>query len=174
MTIATVLFLAVRALHVLVAALWIGSTVFMAMMLSPAIERAGASGGQVMLRISQRGISLYMGLIALTTLGTGLYLFYRFTGGFDHGVSMSHAGLAFGCGGLAGISAGIVGGGSVGRSAAKIVAIMTQAMGMTDGPAKGALLQQVGLLKQRVRTGTAIAIALQGTALVLMAVGHYV
>ena len=46
---AVLFFLALRALHVLVAGLWIGSTVFMTFLLEPAVDGAGASGGHVML-----------------------------------------------------------------------------------------------------------------------------
>jgi hypothetical protein len=167
-------FLALRALHVLVAGLWIGSTVFITMMLNPAVDSSGPSGGQVMMRINQRGIAAYMGGLGLTTVATGVYLLWRFTGGFDLGVASTHAGLAFCVGGLAGILAGIVGGAAVGRTAARIVAIMTQAVTLGDGPAKGAMMQQVATLKQRAQRASRVVIALQATALVLMAVGHYV
>lgn len=171
---AAILFLALRAMHVLVAGLWIGSTVFMTMMLNPAVENAGASGGQVMMRINQRGIAAYMADLGFTTVATGLYLLWRFTGGFDLGVASTHAGLAFCVGGLSGILAGIVGGAAVGRTAAKIMATMTQAMSLGDGPAKGALMLQVAGLKRRAQRASRVVIALQATALVLMAVGHYV
>jgi len=171
---AVIVFLGLRALHVLVAGLWIGSTVFMTMMLNPAIEGAGASGGQVMMRINQRGIAAYMGGLGFATVASGLYLLWRFTGGFDVGVASTHAGLAFCAGGMSGILAGIVGGAAVGRTAAKIMGIMTQAVTLSDGPAKGALLAQVATLKARAQRASKVVIALQATALVLMAVGHYV
>ena len=167
------LFLAVRASHVLMAALWIGSAVFVSVLLTPAVEAAGSSGGQVMLRL-RRGVSLYMAVLASTTVLTGLYLFWRFTGGFDPAVSASHAGLAFGMGGASGILAGIIGGGVVGRSANGVANLTGQAIGMPDGPAKGALMQQAAQLRRRVKIGTRVVIMFQMIALVLMAVGHYV
>ena len=75
---------------------------------------------------------------------------------------------------MSGILAGIVGGAAVGRTAAKIMGIMTQAVTLSDGPAKGALLAQVATLKARAQRASKVVIALQATALVLMAVGHYV
>ena len=111
-----IMFLSIRAAHVLVAGLWIGSTVFGAAWLMPAIDATGPSGGQVMKRIIQNGYSTYMSAICLTTLLTGLYLLWRFTGGFDPSVAATHAGIVFGTGGVAGIVAGVIGGAVVGRA----------------------------------------------------------
>ena len=167
------LFLAVRASHVLMAALWIGSAVFVSLLLLPAVEASGSSGGQVMARL-RRGVSMYMAVLSGTTVVTGLYLFWRFTGGFDPGVSVSHAGLAFGTGGTSGILAGIIGGGVVGRSANGVANLSNQAFGMAEGPARGALMHQAALLRRRAKIGTRVVIMLQMIALVLMSVGHYV
>jgi uncharacterized membrane protein len=170
----TVIFLGFRALHVLCAAVWIGSSVFASALLVPAIESSGPSGGQVMMTINRRGINRYMGFLGATTVVTGLYLLWRFTGGFDPGVAASHAGLAFGVGGAAGVLAAIVGGAVVGRSAGKVVEIMGQAVVLPDGPARGALVERANLLRQRMKIGSKVTIVLQAIALVLMALGHYV
>lgn len=170
----TLAFFAFRALHVLIAAIWIGSTVFVAALLVPAIEGSGPAGGQVMTTINRRGIHIYMGALAGTTVVTGIYLLWRFSGGFDPSVLVTHAGIAFGTGGVAGILASIVGGGVVGRSAHRVAALMGQAVNMAEGPAKGALFQQANALRRRMKIGSRVVIALQSVALVLMALGHYV
>jgi len=167
-------FLAVRALHVLMAALWIGSTVFITSLLMPAVDATGPAGGQVMMRINRRGLTTYMTVLGAMTLMTGLYLFWRFTGGFDPGVSTTHAGLAFGIGGAAGILAGVIGGAVVGRNAKKVASLVGRATQMTDGAEKGSIMQQVAALHRRMETGSRIVILLQTVALMLMAVGHYV
>jgi hypothetical protein len=167
----TILFLVLRAMHVLVAGVWIGSTVFVVKMLTPAIDNAGPAGGQVMMRMN---VTKFMAAFAATTVATGAYLLWRFTGGFDPGVIMTHAGLAFGTGGTAGLLAGIIGGAVVGRSAVKVSAVMRQALSLPDGPSKGALFQQAAVLRQRIHRGSQVVLALQTTALVLMSIGHYV
>jgi hypothetical protein len=126
-----------------------------------------------MMRLN-RGLTAYMAGVAATTVVTGLYLLYHFTGGFDLNVVATHAGLAFGTGGTAGILAGIIGGAVVGRSAVKTMTIMRQAVTLPDGPAKGVLLQQAAVLRQRMHVGSSVVLALQTIALVLMSVGHYV
>jgi len=165
------LFLAIRAAHVLLAAVWIGSTVFVTALLMPAVEAAGPSGGQTMMRLSGRGIVPYMAALGVTTVLTGVYLLWHFTGGFDPTVATSHAGLAFGIGGAAGILAGIIGGSVVGRNSSKIAKLMKDTAG---APPSGAVLEQVAVLRRQMAIGHRAVIALQMTALVLMAVGHYV
>ena len=170
----TMMFLALRVVHVLCAATWIGSTAFMALMLVPAIEGAGPSGGQVMARLDGRGYHAYMAALSFTTVVSGLYLIWRFTGGFDAEVVLTHASIAFGVGGTAGIVALVVGAVVVGRNAKRAADITGRAIGMPDGPAKGSLLQQAGAARRRTKAGIKVVIALQATALVLMTVGHYI
>ena len=168
------MFLALRAAHVTAAAVWIGSHVFSTFMLMPAIDAAGSSGGHVMMRINQRGIVGYMLSVAVLTLASGLALFWRFTGGFDPAVAATHAGLAFGFGGFAGVLAGILGGGMIGRSARRVAAIAGQLPALADGPARAALIGQAAALRRRMKIGSQLVTALQAVAVVLMALGHYV
>lgn len=168
------IFLSLRVLHVLLAAIWIGSTVFVTVLLMPAVESAGAAGGEVMTRIVRGGIVKYMAILGGTTAVTGIYLYWRLTGGFDPVVSASRMGMVYGIGSVAGILAVIIGGSVVSRSAVKNVEVMEQAARMPDGPAKDALLRQAAALRQRMKTSGNVVIALQAIALVLMALGHYI
>jgi hypothetical protein len=170
----SLMFLVLRAAHVLFAAVWIGSTFYIALLLTLAVEDAGPAGGQIMMRLDRRGLHRYMALVSMTTILSGVYLLWRFTGGFDPGVVATHAGLAFGAGGAAGVLAGIVGGAVVGRSAGQVMTIVTEAVPMVDSPAKGALMHRAASLRQRIKSATRVVIALQSTALILMSVGHYV
>ena len=167
-------FLAIRAAHVLMAALWIGATVFASAMLMPAIDASGPTGGQLMRRLNRRGFHGYMAAISLTTLASGLYLFWHFTGGFDVSVSTSHAGLVFGTGGVAGILAGVTGGAVVARSGKQLEHLVATAITIADDQNHRALLGRIAALKNRMRIGTRVVVGLQTVALVCMAVGHYV
>ena len=167
------LFLGLRALHVLLAATWIGSTIFISTLLTPAVDASGPSGSQVMMNINRRGISAYMGVLGAMTIVTGVYLLWHFAGSFGS-ITASHAGIAFGIGGTSGILAGIIGGGVVGRSAVKMANLMRAAAGLPDGPAKAEVLGRGVPLRRRMEIAHRFVIALQLVALVLMAVGHYV
>ena len=166
-------FLAIRAAHVLVAALWIGATVFGSALLMPAIEASGQTGGLLMQRLNRRGFHVYMAAVSVTTLVTGLYLLWHFSG-FDFSVSNGHAGLVFGTGGLAGIFAGIVGGAVVARSGRQLEHVLRDTMTIADDQNHRALLARVATLKSRMKVGTRVVVGLQTVALVCMAVGHYV
>jgi uncharacterized membrane protein len=169
----SLIFLAVRIIHVLMAALWLGSTVFIAFLLTPAVDESGPAGGQVMAKIS-RGITGYMAVLASTTVLTGVYLLWRFTGGFSSAVIITHAGLAFAAGGSSGVLASLVGGGVVARNAGKVVSVMSRAMTLAEGPARHSLLAEAMQARRRAKAGTHAVIALQTAALVLMTIGHYV
>jgi hypothetical protein len=174
MDISTVLFLILRPAHVLLAAVWIGSTIFMSYLLMPAIDADPPTGGRVMMTLNRNGLVTFFGAIGGVTVLTGLYLYWRFTGGFDPEVSRSHAGMAFGIGGLAGILAAVIGGSVVGRTSKQLMSIMEQAARLPDGPEKGTLLKPAAALRQRMASAGHIVVALQVVALVLMAVAHYI
>jgi hypothetical protein len=174
MAMGTVLFLLLRALHVLMAAVWVGSTVFITMIVMPTVEGVGPAGGQVMIGMNRRGLSAYFGVLGGLTALTGIYLLWRFTGGFSPEISRSHAGMAFGIGGVAGLLATILGGAVVGRAAKNNVDVMVKAGPMSDGPEKRALLQTAQGLQQTMKTWGTIVLALQLIALLLMSVAHYI
>ena len=169
----TVLFLTMRAAHVLLAASWIGATVFTSFMLMPVIESSGPAGGQLMQSLERKGLTAFFAALGGTTVLTGIYLFWRFTGGFDPEVSKTHAGLAFGIGGLFGLVAVIIGGSVMGRSSRRLLALMDQLPKASDAQ-KGALLQEAAVLRGRMKSFGTIVLACQILALLLMAVGHYI
>jgi uncharacterized membrane protein len=169
----TALFLFLRVLHVLLAAIWVGATVFTSFLLMPAVQDTGPAGGQVMMSLNRKGITAFFGAMGGITVLTGIYLFWRFTGGFDPEISRSNAGMAFGIGGVAGILAVIIGGSVVGRSANKAAALMEQVVKAPDAQ-KGALMQQAGVLRQRMATFGIVVVLLQIIALVTMALAHYI
>ena len=170
----SLLFLVLRVLHVLTAAVWLGSAIYATYFLAPAVVEAGPAGGQVMAGVLRRGVSRFLGIVAAVTVLTGIYLYWRFTGGFDPGVSGSRTGIVFGMGGVAGILAGVIGGAVVGRSAGQLQESGARLAGLGEGPERAALLQRMGALQRRMAAGSKILIALQVVALVLMAIGHYV
>lgn len=168
------MFLAIRAAHVGVAAIWIGSSVFTSVLLMPSLENSGPSGGQVLASVTRRGLHAYMMVVSASTIATGLFLLWHFTGGFDANVVATHAGIAFAAGGAAGILAGAIGGGVVGRSSAALSRLVASAAGGADETDKAWLVTERVVLRRRIKLGSHLVLLLQATALMLMAVGHYV
>jgi hypothetical protein len=173
-SVSVLIFLVIRALHVLLAAFWIGATLFVAMILMPAIRRMEAAGNPVLIGIHRGGLTPFMAALGGLTVLSGIWLYWHFTGGFDPVVSASRAGMAFGTGGAAGIVAVIIGGAVIGRSWVKMSAAAAEVPQLADGLAKAAKLQVVESLRQRIVNATAVVLALQIVALTLMAIGHYI
>lgn len=169
----TALFLSLRAAHVLLAAVWVGATVFTSILLMPVIEGSGPMGGQIMQNLEKRGMTAFFAAMGGTTVLTGIYLFWHFTGGFDPEISRSHAGMAFGIGGVCGLLAVIIGGSVIGRSSRKMLAVMEQ-IPSASAAQKAALLQEADTLRGRMKTFGSLVLLLQIIALLTMAVGHYV
>lgn len=168
------IFLLVRALHVLLAAVWVGASVFMVVFLTPTIAAAGPAGGPIMAGLARRGLNGFFGSLGGLTVVSGIYLYWHFTGGFDPMVSRSHAGIAFGVGGAAGILAVIVGGAVVGRAAQKLQELGPRAATLPEGVERAGLFAQMAGIQRRMQIGGWVVLVCMLIALVLMAVGHYI
>jgi uncharacterized membrane protein len=173
MTASTLLFLLLRASHVLLAVIWVGATVFMTVLLMPALKDSGSAAGPVMGALMRRKLPTFMAVLGGTTVLTGLYLYYRFTGGFDPALSGSTGAMVFGTGGIAGIAALIIGGAVISRSTKKMAELGPRLAAAPDAE-RGALAAQMAAAQQRVVTFSKVVIVLQVIAVVLMAIGHYV
>jgi hypothetical protein len=167
MSTATLIFLIVRMTHVLLAALWLGAVGFMVFFVMPAMKATGPAAGPLMSAIARRGLNGFMVL-------TGIYLYCRFTGGFDPALSATHGAMVFGTGGVAGLLSVILGGAVVGRNMAKMGALGGQAMALPEGPERAALMEQSTAARDRGIAGARIVLVLQTIALACMAIGHYV
>ena len=174
MSISSVAFLAVRALHVLLAAAWLGTTAFIYLFLSPTLDEVGPSSMTLMAAMKRRGIDPLIASVGGLTVLTGIWLYWRFTGGFDPQVSATMGARVFGAGGAAGILSLILGGAVVGRTAKKMTELATKAAATTNDAERTAITADVLALKRRLSVWGKTVLALQVVALVCMAIGHYV
>jgi hypothetical protein len=174
MSAATILFLAVRILHVGLAALWVGSTAFVVFFVIPALKDAGTAASPMMGAIARRGIAGYMGALGGIAVLSGFWLYWRLTGGFQPALSATHAAMVFGTGGMLAIIAVILGGAVVGRSANKMGALGGKAMALPEGPERAKLMAQSNAARDRWLTTGRILLVLQIIILALMTIGHYV
>ena len=160
MSIATLIYLLARILHVALAAIWVGLLAFLAVFLLPAIKDTGAGGGSVMTAVIRRRLTAINAMLGGITVLTGFWLYYRFTGGFDPAIAGSMPARVFGTGGVAGMIALILDGALVGRNLKKLsgAAAPMEVAGARDRAARYAM----------------IVLILQVIALACMAVAHYV
>ena len=174
MSAGVLLFLTMRVFHVALAGAWFGAAMFTTLYLGPAVADAGPAGGQMMTILVRRGIVKYMASIGGLTIVSGVYLFWRFTGGFDPAISSSRAGMAFSVGALTGLIALILGGSMIGASAKKLAALGAKAAGMPDGADRAALMTTMDSLRGRMDTFSKIVTALLFISMATMALGHYI
>lgn len=98
-----------RLLHVVLGIFWGGVGLFNFFYLGPAIRDAGPEGNKVMGALVGRGFLKVMPVAATLTILSGLWLYWRVSGGFQPEYMGSAAGMAYGAGGGAGILAFLVG-----------------------------------------------------------------
>jgi hypothetical protein len=174
MSASVLLFLTLRVVHVVLAGAWFGAAVFFTLYLGPALKQAGPAGGQLMSILVGRGIVKYMASIGGLTVLTGLYLFWRFTSGFDPALSSSRAGMAFSVGSLTGVIALILGGSMIGASAKKLADLGARMATTPEGPARAELMNTMESLRVRMATFGKIVVVLLFISMAAMALGHYI
>ena len=174
MSFATLLFLVLRALHVLLAALWVGSTAFMVFFVMPAFKDTGPAAATMMGAIARKGLNAFMAVLGGITVLTGFYLYWRMTGGFDPALSATHGAMVFGTGGLAGLVSLIIGGAVVGRNMKRMGELGGQASALPEGPERARLMGASNAARDRGITGARLVLGLQMIAVICLAVGHYI
>jgi hypothetical protein len=162
----------VRVLHIVFAALWVGSGVFLTLYVTPAIRAIGPDGAPVMAELTRRRMGAFIGAAAMLTLLSGLWMYWIFTNGFDGAIVDHGAGLALGIGGLCGIVAAVIGGAVISRAAERAGTLSRQIAQLPEGEERATAIQTVASLQRRVATFSRIDVALLVTALVAMALAH--
>ncbi|HJR13993.1 MAG TPA: hypothetical protein VJ833_08875 [Rhodanobacteraceae bacterium] len=162
----------VRVLHILFAALWVGSAVFLTLYVAPAIRATGPRGAPVMAELMRRRMGGFTAAAAMLTVLSGLWMYWIFTHGFDFDVVGHGAGLALGLGGLCGILAAVIGGAVIGRAAERAGKLSQQVAQLPDGEEREVTMQSVAALQRRIATFSRLAVVLLVAALVAMTIAH--
>ena len=174
MSFSTLVFLAIRAVHVLLAATWVGGVAVMVFFVMPALKDAGPAAGPMMVAIGRRGLNAFFGALGGLAVVSGFYLYWRLTGGFDPALSATRSAMVYGTGGIAGLISVIVGGAVVGRNMKRMEDLGVKAMAAPEGSERARLMTESNAARDRGTAGARIVLVLQVIALTCMAVGHYV
>jgi hypothetical protein len=167
-------YLIARLVHVAFGAIWVGTVTFTAFFLMPAMQEAGPDAAKVMAGLQRRRFMDVLPVIAALNVLTGLWLYWRFTAGFDAAISSSRAGIAFGAGGAIAIVAFVIGVFVMRRSMLRAGALAARAAALPNAAERAPLLAQAQALRVRAgRAGRLVAVMLIVTTL-LMAAGHRV
>jgi hypothetical protein len=155
-------FVVLRSVHIVTAALWLGSTALLVWFVMPA---TGNLAPEMIARFARHKLPAFMASLGGTTVLSGLLLYWHLTGLSAAGLG-SHVGIVYGIGGAAGLAAAIIGGAVLGKSVAKIAELHA-----TSG---GATSEAIELLKRRLAAGGRLVVALLLATVILMTVGHYI
>ena len=166
-------FVLIRLLHILLGAFWAGTLISNALFLAPAIGEAGPDGAKVMAGILRRRFLDVMPIVALLTILTGVWLYWRISGGFDPGWSRSPIGMAYGVGGILAIVAFGTGVGVLRPAMLRIPKLAGEAAQAKDPAAREALTAQIAGLRRRSTTAGRIVALLLALATGFMAVARY-
>lgn len=159
---------AMRLLHVGLGVFWAGALIFIALFLQPSVRDAGPDGAKVMAGIMRRRFLDIMPVVALVTILSGLWLYWRASAGFQPAYMGSPMGTTIGIGALAALAAFGIGVGVM-RPAVKRAAALSQ-----GAPPDDAGMAAAQALRARAATAGRIVAALLAVAVIAMAVARYV
>ncbi len=167
------LFLSARALHVVLGVFWAGTLIFNAAFLGPAIRDAGPEGASVAAGLMRRRFLDIMPAVAIVTVLTGIYLYWRVSSGFSMAYLRSANGITFGLGAIAALIALGIGLGVMRPSMLRAAALSRSAANASPDERERALGTAQALRARAARAGRSVAWLL-GAATLTMAVGRYV
>lgn len=166
-------FVIARLLHILLGAFWAGAMIFNALFLVPAMGEAGPDAAKVMAGIQRRRFMDIMPVVALITILSGLWLFWRISGGFDPQWSRSRMGMAYGIGAVLAIVAFGIGVGIMRPAMMRIGRLVDQAAQATDPAHRDAAMAPVPALRRRSASAGRVVALLLALATALMGVARY-
>ncbi len=165
--------LLLRLVHILGGIFWVGSGLFNALFLIPALGKAGPAAGQVMAALQQRRMFTVLPVVAVLTILSGIRLMWIMSGG-NPAYFSSPAGRTFSMSGGAAIVSFIIGI-VIARPAALRAATLGRTLATTtDATAKSALSAQLETARRRGVITNIAAVALLVLSAAGMAVARYV
>ena len=160
----TSFFVTVRALHVLLGAIWLGVVILMSLFLVPSVQEAGPAGGAVMMALVRRKLDAFIASIAGITVLSGIWLYWVLSNGFDPAIAGTMRMRIVGLGGVLGLLAAIIGGSVVARGMRRAIALM-----------KEGRMDEAAQLRRRAASAGRLVMVLVLLAILCMTIGaHYV
>ena len=156
------LLLLMRLLHIMSGIFWVGTMMFNTGFLLPAFKDAGPDGAKVGAALAKGRFMVVMPIVALVTILSGLWLFWRTSGGFQETFMHSHMAKALSFGAASAILAFIIG-----------IVVVRPAMVQATALAQSNP-QRAQVLRVRVEVVSRVVTALVALAAAAMAVARYV
>jgi hypothetical protein len=168
------MFLTLRAVHVLAGALWVGAAVMNAAFVIPSIMAAGPAGGQVMRILAQvRRLPVFINTVMVTSIVSGLLLYWADSGGLQWEWMTSGMGLTFAAGAtLALVTAGIAQWVTV--PSVRRLGALGAAVAGAGGVPTPVQVAEMAALQRRLLGAARVGATLVVLALILMSLASYV
>jgi hypothetical protein len=162
-----------RLVHILTGIIWVGGMTLMGLFIMPVLAGAGPAAGPVMAGLNQKKFPVFMPIIALLTILSGLRLMMidsvNFAGGYFH----TAVGRTFATAGGLAILAFICGMVLVRPAMMKAVGLSQQLAGAPDEPSRSRIMAEMAAARSRGATGNMIVLVLLLLAAAGMAVARY-
>jgi len=162
-----------RVIHVVGGVFWVGTMLFNAFFLGPAMAMSGPAAGPVAMGLQKRHLFTAMPVTAILTILAGLRLLMITSSRFSGEFFRSPMGMTFSASGALAIIAFIYGMAVTRPSMAKVAALGQQAA-TADGPTREKLGAEIRAAQDRARQSTvAVAVMLAITA-IGMSIARYI
>ena len=163
-----------RILHVGLGVFWAGTVFFVVFLLEPSVRSVGPEGGRVMQALQKRGMLTILPVVAVLTILSGGFLYWRLFRESRMVWFATPFGMALTIGGVASLLA-LGQGFFLMRPATLGVGRLSASLGNTpEGGERDALLAEIAGLKLRSRTHMRWAALWLGIAVLTMAVARYI
>ena len=154
---------ALRLVHIVLGALWVGMFAFITFFLTPAVAEVGPEGGKLMAALQRRKVMVVLPVLALATIVSGVWLIFHVYGG-TAGLMGSRAGQTYATGGTLAVLAFLVGIVVMRPIMMRITALAQDAAANRD---------EIGRLRARSAVVTRAVAVLLFLAIAAMAVARY-
>ena len=162
-----------RILHVVLGALWVGSMFFLSTFLIPSLGDVGPDGSKVVAALARRKFMVFLPVVAIITMLSGLYLYWRVSSGFTPDYMRSGAGQTYGLGAALAIVAFVLGV-TITRPAMVKAIQLTQTAMSASPTEREAIMAQAQALRARSASVGRLILALLMAATLAMSIGRYV
>lgn len=167
------IFTYVRLLHIVFGTVWVGSNLFMAIFIYPAVKRSGAIGNQFIPFLPKtNNMPMVMTLSGLIAIVTGAWIIY-YQSGFSWAYFTSNFGMCILIGGILGIIAFFNGLFYIKPRGTKIDEIATR-IAKSGNPPTQEDISQIGALSNSIVKATNFEAVILFLCLVFMGLARYI
>jgi uncharacterized membrane protein len=164
--------LLLRFVHIVGGVFWVGSGLFTAFFLAPALTSSGANAGQIFAALGRRRLFIVLPVVALLTIGSGVRLMWITSNGFAAAYRASATGRTLMWSGVAAIAAFLLSL-LIARPAAVRAGLLASAAATASEVDRARIAAQAAAVRRRGSLASALALGLMALSAAGMSVARY-